>query len=195
MVVAVRAPSRLAIVLNLLRHYAGQSPEWRARSYGGWAAAGPATDFERRKLGELMADLAERLPTLSPRDAYGAWWSEGFTLGTQGQYPMDDSFRSLHASAQFIRSLRSRRERPASTNCIVRSGPTDRPQAETVLGDQRRRPPVVDWVLQTHAAFSVEDACQAFGGCSRDDLEKFFAWLSHAALIRPLPAPEWDRTP
>jgi hypothetical protein len=77
--------------------------------------------------------------------------------------------------------------------CIARSGPTDRPQAQTVLAISDEVPPVIDWVLQTHAAFSVEDACKAFDGCARDDLETLFAWLSHAALIRPVPAPEWDQ--
>jgi 50S ribosomal protein L16 3-hydroxylase len=191
-VVVVRAPSRLAIVLNLLRHYAGQSPEWRARSYGGWAAAGPATNLEQQKVGALMVDLAERLPTLPPRDAYGAWWSEGFTNGTQGQYPLEARFdryvRLPNSSVRYEGVATS-----GLATCIVRSGPTDRPQAQTVLAISNEVRPVVDWVLQTHAAFSVDDACRAFDECARGDLETLFAWLSHAALIRPLPAPEWDR--
>ncbi len=190
-VVAVRAPSRLAIVLNLLRHYAGQSPEWRARSYGGWAAPGPAMTQERQKLGALLADLAERVRALPAGDAYGAWLSEGFTTGTQGHYPM---------AARFDRYIRlpnsSVHYQPAGasdlTTCIVRSGRTDRPQAETVLAISPEVRPVVDWVLQTRAAFSVNDACRAFEDCDREDLETLFAWLSHAALIRPLPVPEWD---
>lgn len=191
-VVVVRAPSRLAIVLNLLRHYAGQSPEWRTRSYGGWAEAGPATHLEHQKLGALMANLAERLPTLPPSDAYGAWWSEGFTNGTQGQYPMEARFeryvRLPNSSVRYGDAATS-----GLATCIVRSGPTDRPQAETLLAISDDVRPVVDWVLQTHAAFSVDDACRAFDDCTRGDLETLFAWLSHAALIRPLPAPEWDR--
>jgi hypothetical protein len=191
-VVVVRAPSRLAIVLNLLRHYAGQSPEWRARSYGGWAATGPATNLERQKLGALMADLAERLPTVPSRDAYGAWWSECFTDGTQGHYPLEARFdryvRLPNSSVRYAGAATS-----GLATCIVRSGPTDRPQAETVLAISDEVRPVVDWVLQTHAAFSVDDACKAFDDCTRADLETLFAWLSHAALIRPLPAPEWDR--
>ena len=166
MIVAVRAPSRLAIVLNLLRHYAGQSPEWRARSYGGWVVfGGAAMNFERQKLTALMADLAERLPSLPARDAYGAWLSEGFTLGTQRRDPLETRFD------RYIRLPNSsvRYETDGATdltNCIVRSGPTDRPQAETVLAigrDDVR--PVVDWVLQTQAAFSIDDACKAFGNC------------------------------
>jgi len=191
-VVVVRAPSRLAIVLNLLRHYMGQSPEWRARSYGGWAAAGLATNVEQRKLGALIAGLAERLPTLPPGDAYGAWWSEAFTNGTQGQYPLGARFdryvRLPNSSVLYKDAATS-----DLANCIVRSGPTDRPQAETVLAISDDVRPVIDWVLQTHAAFSVDDACSAFDHCARGDLETLFAWLSHAALIRPLPAPEWDR--
>lgn len=189
-IVAVRAPSRLAIVLNLLRHYAGQSPEWRARSYGGWGAPGPATTLERQKLGALMADLAERLPALPADEAYGAWISEGFTTGTQRHYPLDARFdRYIRLPNSSVRYEPA--GQPDLTTCIVRSGPTDRPQAETLLAISDDVRPVVDWVLQTHAAFSVDDACQAFADCQREDLETLFAWLSHAALIRPLPVPEW----
>jgi 50S ribosomal protein L16 3-hydroxylase len=194
LIVVVRAPSRLEIVLNLLRHYAAQSPEWRARSYGGWAVPGRAMNAERQKLTTLMADLAERLPALPARDAYGAWWSEGFTTGTQGRYPLECRFE------RYVRlpnsSVRYEGTGPSGlATCVVRSGPMDRPQAETVLAISDEVRPVVDWVLHTHAAFSVEDACKAFDGCARSDLETLFAWLSHAALIRPLPAPEWGRGP
>ena len=138
-----------------------------------------------------MADLAERLPTLSPSDAYGAWWSEGFTNGTQGQYPMHARFdRYVRLPNSSVRYEVARTS--GLDTCIVRSGPTDRPQAETALAISDEVRPVIDWVLQTQAAFSVEDASRAFDGCAHDDLEKLFAWLSHAALIRPLPAPEWD---
>jgi hypothetical protein len=78
------------------------------------------------------------------------------------------------------------------TKCIVRSGPTDRAQAETVLAISAEVRPVIDWILGTHAAFSVDDLRRQFDDCSRGDLEILLAWLSHAALIRPLPAPEWN---
>jgi hypothetical protein len=190
-IVVVRAPSRLMLLLNLLRHYAAQSPEWRARSYGGWAPEGAAMNAEREKLTALMADLAQRLPELPARDAYGAWQSDAFTTGVQSHYPLD---------ARFDRYVRlpnsSLRYDPAGadglTTCTVRSGPTDRPQAETVFAVSDEVLPVIDWVLQTRAAFSVDEACRAFADCERSDLETLFAWLSHAALIRPVPAPEWD---
>ncbi len=193
-IVVVRAPSRLALLVNLLRHYAGQSAEWRARSYGGWADVGAARDLEHQKLGALMADLAQRLPRLSPADAYPAWWSEGFTTGTQARYPMQARF------ARYVRLPNSSvryTDGPSAglATCVVRSGPTDRPQAETRVAISDEVRPVIDWVLRTRAAFSVDDACLSFDDCARDDLELLFAWLSHAALIRPLPAPEWDRDP
>jgi hypothetical protein len=196
-IVVVRAPSRLAIVLNLLRHYAGQSPEWRARSYGGWPTDATVTtagevERERRRLGALMADLGERLRTLPAADAYHAWWSEGFTTGTQGQYPLHARFdryiRLPNSAIRYDDGMAAELVR-----CTVRSGPTDRPQAETALGVSAEVRPVIEWVERTAAAFSVEDACAAFPDVARDDLESLFAWLSHAALIRPLPAPEWDR--
>ena len=193
MVVVVRAPSRLALLLNLLRHYAGQSPAWRARSYGGWAG-GVAAASEHEALAALMTDLAGRLPALPADDAYKAWSSEAFTTGMQGQYPMDVRFR------RYIRLPNStlRYDTNAAGDgtaellrCTVLSGPTDRPQAQTGLAISEEVRPVIDWVLGTAAAFSVDEACQAFPECERADLEALFAWLSHAALIRPVAPPEW----
>lgn len=190
-VVAVRAPSRLDLLLNLLRHYAGQSAAWRARSYGGWGVPATAMTSEHEKLSALITDLADRLPRLPAGDAYRAWWSDAFTTGTQGHYPLEARFdRYVRLPNSSVRYTNA--EPSGLATCIVRSGPTDRPQAETALaiGDDVR--PVIDWILQTRAAFSVDDACRAFADCARQDLETLFAWLAHAALIRPLPAPEWD---
>lgn len=187
-VVVVRAPSRLALLLNLLRHYAGQSPAWRARSYGGWAADAGA-QREHGALAALMADLGERLRALPAADAYKAWSSEAFTTGGQRQYPMDVRFE------RYIRlpnsSVRYQGDEAGSLKCTVLSGPTDRPQAETELAISDDVRLVIDWVLATSAAFWVDDAARGFPDCDRGDLDALFAWLSHAALIRPVPAPEW----
>ena len=191
MIVVVRAPSRLSLLMNLLRHYAAQSPEWRARSYGGWAPQGSAMHAEREKLTALMADLAERLPGLPARDAYGAWLSDAFTTGIQTHYPLNARFeryvRLANSSIRYDVSGES-----GLTTCVVLSGATDRPQVETAFGVTDEVLPVIDWVVQTRAAFSVDEACNVFDDYLRSDLETLFAWLSHAALIRPLPAPEWN---
>jgi len=188
-VVVVRAPSRLALLLNLLRHYAGQSPEWRARSYGGWAG-GAAAAREHQALQTLMGGLGARLPELLADDAYKAWVSEGFTTGGQTRYPLDLRFdryiRLPNSSIRFEDGGSAELLR-----CTVLSGPTDRPQAETGLAISPEVRPVIDWVSGTSRAFSVDDACRAFPDCARDDLETLLAWLSHAALIRPVPAPAW----
>jgi hypothetical protein len=191
-VVVVRAPSRLALLLNLLRHYAGQSPDWRARSYGGWAT-GEAAAREQATLAALTADLADRLRTLPAADAYQAWSSEAFTTGEQRQYPMEARFeRYIRLPNSSIRYEAA--DVPELSKCTVMSGPTDRPQAQTSFAVNEEVRPVIDWVLATAAAFSVGEAARAFPDCEREDLETLFAWLSHAALIRPLPAPEWQRS-
>jgi len=193
-VVVVRAPSRLAIVLNLLRHYAGQSPAWRARPYGGWAPEAAAAAGEHQALATLMTDLGERLRSLAPVDAFKAWWSEAFTTGAQGHYPMPVRFdRYIRLPNSSVRYEKGDSSAAELVTCVVSSGPTDRAQANTGLSISGEVRPVIEWVTRTSAAFSVEEACQAFPDCARDDLEQLFAWLSHAALIRPVPAPEWDR--
>jgi hypothetical protein len=128
-IVVVRAPSRLALVLNLLRHYAPQSPEWRTRSYGGWAPEGAAMNAEREKLTALIADLAKRLPSLPARDAYGAWLSEGFTTGALGPLSPGRPLRALRPSAQFIPTSPPERpaSRPAPCAAVRRIAPRPRP--------------------------------------------------------------------
>jgi hypothetical protein len=193
LVVVVPAPSRLNLMLNLLRYYAGQSPAWRARSYGGWAhdGDGDGAAREHRALGDLMVDLGERLRALPAADAYGAWLSDAYTAGTQREYPQDLRFqryiRLPNSSARFEPD-----ESPERLRCIVRSGPTDRPQAETVTALNSVARPIVDWVLRTKAAFTVAEICEQFEDFPAGDLESLLAWMAHAALIRPIPVPEWD---
>jgi hypothetical protein len=190
LVVAVRAPSRLDLLQNLLRYYAGQAPAWRARAYCGWASD-PASAGEHQALGALLVDLGQRLQSLPAKDAYGAWSVHGYTVGQQSQYPaqlrFDRFIRLPNSSAHFEEDTALGKLR-----CIVQSGPIHRPQARTVLAFHAEARKVVDWVLVTHAAFSVAEVCERFTDFAREDLEQLLAWLAHAALIRPLPAPEWD---
>jgi hypothetical protein len=190
LVVAVRAPSRLDLLQNLLSYYAGQAPEWRARAYGGWANDTVESASTREALAAQMLDLAERLRDLPASNAFGAWSSHAYTVGTQAEYPRATRFE------RFIRlpSSSVRFEDDAALGklrCIVLSGPTNRPQAQTVLAFHPEARVVVDFVLGTHAAFSVHEIIEKFPDFTRDDLEDLLSWLAHAALIRPLPAPEW----
>jgi hypothetical protein len=76
--------------------------------------------------------------------------------------------------------------------CSVLSGPTHRPQAQTVLAFNAEARPVLDWLLTTRAAFTVVEVCERFQGFTREDVLGLLGWLAHAALIRPVPAPEWE---
>src|SRR4029078_11615744 len=163
--------------------YAGQSPEWRARSYAGWAGAGAGAAMarEHRTLGDLMVDLGERLRSLTAADAYGAWLSDAFAAGTQREYPRDLRYqryiRLPNSSVRFEQA-----EAPGRLVCIVRSGPIDRPQPETAVALNSEARPLVDWVLGTQAAFTVAEVCQRFEDFPSDDLEGLLAWMAHAAL-------------
>jgi len=190
-VVVVPAPSRLSLVLNLLRYYAGQSPAWRARSYAGWAGADDATAREHRALGDLMVDLGERLRSLPASDAYGAWLSDAFTAGnhraTTRELQYERYIRLPNSSVRFEPD-----EAPERQRCLVRSGPTDRPQAETAVALNTVARPIVEWVLSTNAAFTVAEVGDLFEDFPREDLEDLLSWMAYAGLIRPIPVPEWD---
>jgi len=189
-VVVVRAPSRLTLLNNWLNYYAGQSAEWRTRPYGAWAADEGQRAVEQRRFGELLVDLGRRLQHAPIQEAFDAWTAHGFTVGTQGEYPLSAPFeryvRLTSSSARF-------EDDPAlgKLRCIVRSGPTHRPQAETVLAFHHEAKPILDFVLTTRAAFTLNEVAERFPDFERDEVRSLLTWLAHAALIRPLPASEW----
>jgi hypothetical protein len=191
-VVAVRAPSRLDLALNLLRHHASHSPEWRARPYGGFASDPAVSKSEHEALGRLLADLGGRLGSLSARHAFDAWKGQAFIAGTLGEYPRATEFEG------YIRipnaSLRFEPRPEGKLHCVVFAGPTDRPATRTELSINEEARPILDWVLVTHRAFTLDEAARRFTEFTREDLLDLFGWLAQAGWIRPLPAPEWDNT-
>jgi hypothetical protein len=190
LVVAVRAPSRLSMLLNLLQYYLGQAPSWRARSYGGWDADANVAAETYASWGPILADLAERLKSLPAAAAHEAWSVHGFTVGSQSQYPVNMRFeryiRLPNSSLQMELD-----EALGKLRCVVLSGPNIRPQARTVIGINPEARGLIDWILATRAAFSVQAICDAFPGCERDEVDGLLAMLASAALIRPIPAPDW----
>jgi ribosomal protein L16 Arg81 hydroxylase len=191
LVVAVRAPSHLDVLQNFLHYYASQSPAWRARPYGGWSKEPQVAEPAHSELAKLLTDLSERMSRLPADGAFKAWLAHGYAVGTQSEYASAQRFE------RFIRlpnsSLRFEDD-PTSgkLRCIVHSGPTNRPQAQTVLAIEHEARPVVDWILGSHAAFSVAALCEALPDYAPEEVEQLLGWLARAALIRPLPAPEWD---
>jgi hypothetical protein len=191
LVVAVRAPSHLDILQNLLAYYAGQAPAWRARTYGGWSSDANVAAAPERELSRLLEELRDRLGQLSPKDAFKAWSAHGYAVGTQSEYPMHLRFE------RYIRlpnsSLRFEEDAElGKLRCVVTSGPTNRPRAQTVLAVEHEARAVVEWILASHAAFSARSVCEALPDYELEDVEALLGWLARAALIRPLPAPEWD---
>jgi hypothetical protein len=190
LIVVVRAPSRLDLLLNFLEYYAGQSSDWRGRAYGGWSA-GERHERERQALTRLMGDLGERLATLPVEDTFGAWTAHGYTLGTLTEYPKQTRYRRFirlpNSTARFEHDTASGKVR-----CVVLSGPTNRPQTQVDLAFNAEARPVLDWMLELRRAFTVDEASERFTEFSRDDIEELCACLAQAALLRPLPTPEWD---
>jgi hypothetical protein len=193
LVVVVRAPSRLDLLLNFLRYYASQSPEWRARPYGAFAGEEEGSAAERERFAELTVALAHRLAGLETSGAFGAWSAHGYTVGTQAEYPRGVLFeRYIRLPNSTVRIEPD--EASGKLHCVVESGPTNRPAARTPLAFNAHARPIVDWVLATERAFTLSEAAERFPEYTREDLADLFGWLAQAALIRPLPAPEWDQS-
>jgi hypothetical protein len=191
LVVAVRAPSRLALLQNLLDCYVSQSPEWRERAYGYWHPELDRASSAHAGWAPLVADLAGRLQQLLATDARDAWSAQQFALGGQSQYPQAARFRRYirlpNSSLSFEADPDAEKVR-----CVVASGPSHRPQMRTVLSMHAQARPIVDWVLSARAAFTSQEVCAAFSDFDPEEVETMLGWLAGAALIRPLPGPDWS---
>jgi hypothetical protein len=189
LVVAVRAPSRLDLLLNLLRYHAGQAPEWRERTYGAWSSDEQVAAREHASWAPLLEDLAKRLPTLPITALHQAWSAHAFVNGSQADYPAERFERFIRLPNS---SLEFGDDPSGKLRCTVLSGPNHRPQTRTVLGINPEAREVVEWILQSRAAFTVSQVCETFPAFARDDTEDLLAWLGRAALVRPIPTPPWS---
>jgi hypothetical protein len=190
LVVVVRAPSKLALLLNLLEVYGSQSEALRARTYGGFGVDESVRELEQQELGVLMSELARRMDSLPAEDAYAAYLASNYATGAQHEYPRHFRFERYIPLPNSKISFEMD-ETIGKLRCLVEAGPTDRPPLQTVLGFNPEARPVVDWLLSLGRAFSVSEASELFCEFAREDLEDLFGWLSQAGLIRPIPAPPW----
>jgi hypothetical protein len=190
MVVVVRAPSRLDLLVNFLRYYASQSAEWRARPYGGFSSDEARAAPARTALTELTAALGNRLAQLDASGAFDTWTAHGYTVGIQSEYPRDAPFE------RYIRlpnsSVRIVPDESGKLRCNIESGPTSRPSMRTSLAFNVEARPIVDWVLETRRSFTLTEVAHRFAEFTRKDVADLLGWLAQAALIRPIPAPDWD---
>ncbi len=188
-VVVVRAPSRLALLMNMLRYYAGQSEDFRAGAYGGWSSDPAQRESEHRTLTRLLEELGQRLKSLPAADAYGAWSLNEFLSGSHA-YPQQIPF------SRYVRipSSQVRFEAAPSSEqviCVVSSGPATLPPAETKLLISVHARPIVEWILTTHEEFTSEALGARFSDFDPTELTQFLGTLAGAALVRPLPTIDW----
>lgn len=188
LVVAVRAPSRLDLLLNLLRYYAGQAPAWRERTYGGWSSDQKVAEQEHASWAPMLADLATRLQSLPLDSAHQAWSANGFITGAHIEYPPAPFERFIRLPNS---SLELAEDATGKLRCTVLSGPNHRPQNRVTLGIDPEARPVVEWILASHTAFTLTQLCVSFPDFAPEEIKDLVSWLSRAALLRPLPAPEW----
>ena len=190
-VVSVRAPSRLDVAMNLIRYYAVQSPAWRESAYTAWSTDPALAADEQSAFALLFAQLGERLTRLPTQDAFAALSLDAFTKGTLTEYPQGARFARFiklpNSSASFAADAE-----PGKLRCVVKSGPFNRPPVETVLAFEAHARGVVEWVLGSERAFSTDELCDRFDQFQISELLNLLEGLARAALIRPLPAIEWD---
>jgi len=139
----------------------------------------------------LFHELGERLTRLPTEDAFAALSVDAFTKGTLSEYPERTRF------ARFIKLPNSSASFETDSalgklRCRVQSGAFNRPPVETVLAFDAQARVVVEWILKSERAFSSNELCDRFDDFQIDELLNLLDGLARAALIRPLPAIEWD---
>jgi hypothetical protein len=108
-----------------------------------------------------------------------AWCAHAFAVGALADYPRDRRYeryiRVPNASLRF-----EPRPSDGKLGCIISSGPTDRPAARTELAINAEARPLVEWVLETHRAFTLDEGAARFPEFTRPDVADLFGWLAQA---------------
>lgn len=189
-VIAVRAPSYLDILERYIRYYAGQSADWRARAYGGWADHSGPTSAVHENFASLMADLGARFQKLPVADAFSTWVVHAPLVDIRARYGTGDRFDRYIRSPGATLNFEQARE-GGDIHCVIKSGPTNRLQARFVIAVGEEARAIVKRIAEKSSAFHVSSLCEEFAEFDREDIEDLLSSLARAGFLRPIPVPEW----
>lgn len=193
--VALRAPSRLDLIVNGLRYFAGQSPTLRKPIYGAFPRAhdavpsGDDTNGSERPLQSFDEDLAlllERLPTLTSQEIRSAWAAPLVKEGEPAAWMASVEFDSylcspnlkIHVEAPSPEVLRLRAQRALSLQ-------------ETVLEFSALARPILDVLLARRRAVSLQELYEQFDDFDEGEIRSFVQQLVRAGVLLPLPTRQW----
>lgn len=183
---AVRAPSRIDLLMSALRAYLAQSEDWRAPAYG--AVVGALDEDEVQRIEQLLAGLPERLLPLNFAALRQAFHIEGIEPGAVDAYPVEepfDHFIRLPSSACDIVADPDSSDR---IRCNVRTFllPTT-----SVLQMETEARPVIEWILEQRRVFSLDELTRAHEQFEPEDLRAIVTQLAQVGLLRPATSLVW----
>ena len=185
---AVRAPSRIDLLMGALRAYLAQSEDWRAPAYGVVVGDDPDED-EVRRIDELLAGLPERLAPLKFSALRQAFHIAGVEPGAVDAYPAEEPFDHFVRLPSSSCDILPDPEAPGMIRCSVRTFllPT-----ASVLQMESDALPVIEWILETRRVFSLDELTSAHEQFEPGDLKAIVTQLAQVGLLRPASSLVWE---
>lgn len=183
---AVRAPSRIDLLLSALHAYLVQSEHWRAPAYG--VVVGSPDEDEVRRIEGLLMELPERLAPLSFSALRQAFHITGIEPGVVDAYPVEEHFD------HFVRLPSSTCDilpDSASADRILCQVRTFLIPTSSVLQMESEAQPVLEWILEQRKVFSLDELTGAHEQFEPDDLKAIVLQLAQVGLLRPASSLAW----
>jgi hypothetical protein len=187
LVIALRAPSRLDLLVNSLRFYLGQSPEWRHPSYGLFGNVEHNATPAQVELDALIPTLTRQLKHLNTKTMIRCH------LVSQIKDGDPQSYAAELTSEHFIRLPNSSVYRELSLDGQVRVKVKPALSIRTSLLEfEEHALSLFESILETHASFTCQELCAAHPDFEVEDIAAFCMQLAQAGLLRPLCVPSWN---
>lgn len=185
---AVRAPSRIDLLMTALRAYLAQSELWRAPAYGVVVGDNP-DEGEVRRIEELLEELPAHLSSLNFAGLREAFHVAAIEPGALDAYPLEEPFNHFIRLPSSACDILSDPKSPDMILCHVRTFllPTT-----SVLQMESEARPVLEWILETRRVFSLEELTGAHEQFEPEDLKAIVTQLAQVGLLRPATSLVWE---
>lgn len=193
LVMSVRAPSRLDLLTNALRFYAGQSERWRAPAYHLFVDDTSAVDrtadltscaAQQTELRELLTELSHKLESVDLAMLTNCYSCSQIKDGdplSYHPYLTSETFMRLPNTTVRREPIVDQRVR-IKLRCALAI-------SDTVLEFETQAEPLLDAVLNTTAAFSLGELYAAHPDFEEVEILQFCMQLCRAGLLRPVTTP------
>lgn len=183
---AVRAASRLDLLMAALTSYLSQSPQWRAPVYG--CLHGEIDESEQTNMSNLLTDLRARLPLVDLPTMRQAHHIARIEPGSIDAFPTAETFGHYIRLPSSSLELTEDADSPELFRVSIRIFAAPTPSVLLVDGEAR---PIIEWIATTRRAFSLAELGSHFEDFHVEDLKALVTQLAQVGFLMPVLDLQW----